>query len=163
MSSSLLASAGQGRERLRRFRTSHTVSLLVVLLSGCSTNMNIVEEHEAICKKNMQVIVHDGNLWREYQKQSEIAHQREMAAEYPIAWRALYFPVGNFTIAFGEGKSFFRSSGTKKIYRDDVFVMKNDVIVAQIVDYITQIRGFDGPTDFSCLKFYDNLVLGERK
>lgn len=66
---------------------------------------NIIEEHERVCRQNMKVIVHDEKLWREYRAQSKAAHQREMRETPPIQWRALYDPVGEFKIAYGQEKN----------------------------------------------------------
>ena len=109
----------------------------------------------------MEVIVHDNNLWREYRAESEAAHRRDSEKNPPIKWRTLYSPVGEFKIVYGDNKSFFRPNVDNKIVRNDVFVVKGDKVVAQIIDYIYQYRSIDGLTSFNCLNLYKDLVIGD--
>ena len=155
-----------GSERLRgRLRCSRmlivvSASLAASIIQGCSMNEKMIAEHERICRQNMKVIVHDDDLWREYRAQSEAAHRREVKENPPIRGRTLYDPVGNFTISYGDEKSYFRPNVNDKILRNDIFVMKGDKVVVQIVDFIAQYRSIDGATSFNCLHFYENLIVG---
>lgn len=137
------------------------LSLVVIATQGCSME-NIIKEHERVCGQNMKVIVHDEKLWREYRAQSEAAHQREMRATPPVKWRPLYVSVGEFKIAYGDEKTYFRANiDENKIVRDDLFIMNGDKIVLQIVDFIAYYQSIDGPTSFSCLPLYENLIIGD--
>ena len=122
----------------------------------------LIEEHERICRKNMEVIVHDEELWREYRAQSAAAHEKEVLETPPVKWRPLYVSVGQFRIAYGDKKTPTRKNiKENSIVRDDVFIMRGDKIVAQIVDFIAYFSSIDGSTGLNCLPYYKNLIIGE--
>lgn len=141
---------------------SRTASLGLMLLAsqGCSRSGDLVEEHGRICRQNMKVIVHDEVLWREYRAQSEAAHKREIQQDPPITWRPLYISIGDFTMTFGDNRSRSRPSIDGKIVRNDIFIIKGDKTVVQIVDFLGQYRGIDGVTALNCLGLYENLIIG---
>lgn len=123
----------------------------------------LIEEHERTCRQNMKVIIHDDELWREYRAQSEAAHEREIQETPPVKWRPLYVSVGEFSIAYGDNKTSARADiDENKIVRDDLFIMKGDKVVTQIVDFIAYYRSIDGATGFNCLPYYKDLIIGEQ-
>lgn len=137
----------------------------------------LIEEHERICRQNMDVIVHDEELWREYRLASIEAHRQEILQTPPMAGRTFVDPVGDFSFWYGDDKTYFRARiKANEIVRDDVFLMKGGEIidngsrlkggeiVAQFVDYIAYYKSIDGPTGFTCMNYYrQSLTVGDSK
>jgi len=147
-----------GKYRLSRRLMIASLGLVTFAVQACSNDMT--EEHERVCRQNKKIIVHDAKLWREFRALSEAAHQREVRQTPPIKWRPLYVGVEGFEVYFGNDKTYFRSSADDKIVRDDLFIMNGKKIVVQIVDYTYSYRVMGTQTGLNCLKYYDELIIG---
>ena len=144
-------------------------------VQGCSIFDNIIEEHEKICIQNKQVIVHDEKLWEEYKILAERRFQ-ESDVEYR-AWinsdqgpkvsdmpehtiRMYLESVNGFEQRFGSSighirpKESYRPYTDGKIIRDDLFLMKDNKVVIQVVDYIVAWETIDNLNGFHCLGHY---------
>jgi hypothetical protein len=144
-------------------------------VQGCSIFDNIIEEHEKICIQNKQVIVHDEKLWEEYKILAERSFQ-ESDVEYR-AWinsdqgpkvsdmpehtiRMYLESVDGFEERFGSSIGQIRPVGVPrpytdgKIIRDDRFLMKDNKVVIQVVDYIGAWQTIDNLNGLDCLGHY---------
>tara|TARA_R110000868_G_scaffold409282_1_gene694491 strand:+ start:767 stop:1216 length:450 start_codon:yes stop_codon:yes gene_type:complete len=136
--------------------------LLVVVLTlvgiAVVASSDLVDEHEQKCRENVKIIVHDELLWQQFRSQAQAAYQKEAAQIPPMTGRTYYVGVGEFTVSFGKNRTYFRPSAKNEIVRNDLFIMKGDKTVAQIVDFTYQYGGsLDGPTSFNCLHLYKGM------
>jgi hypothetical protein len=135
---------------------------MLPLMHGCS-GKNLIKEHEIICKDRAAVIIHDANLWREYRPQAELAFQQNRQRWGPETGKALFEPVDGFSRVYGEGKADSRHFTDDKIVRNDIFLMKGEKTVVQLVDFTVAFQTIETKTGFSCLRFVPSLYnLGDK-
>jgi hypothetical protein len=142
-------------------RAKISILLLVALSVGglaVVASSDLVDEHEQKCRENIKVIVHDEILWQQFRSEAQAAYRKEAAEKPPMTGRTYYVSVGEFKTSFGKGRTYFRPSAKNEIIRDDIFIMKGEKTVAQIVDFIYSYGGsLDGPTSFNCLHLYKGM------
>lgn len=153
--------------------------VVIVVTQGCSMFGDIIKEHEQICIKNKKVIVHDEKLWREYKLLAEISYQKS-DDEYQDFLKSDKGPkrvsggikipnhqvrmnleyVEGFDERYGSSFNNIRPMMTNlpysdgKIIRDDLFLMKKNKIVIQVVDYIIAWQTIDNLNGLDCLGHY---------
>ncbi|WP_152997924.1 hypothetical protein ACNFJ7_09160 [Sphingomonas sp. HT-1] len=143
-------------------KVASPILLITLLAHGSSPIRNLAEEHQIACKNNMKVIVHDKALWQEYRARSEVEHQRKMHQPHPIKSYTLYTSLEKFEVKYGHERIRNRADVAENdIIRDDLFLMKDSVVAAQIVDFIAITRSLNGLTGFTCLPLYKELIVGE--
>jgi hypothetical protein len=168
---------------MKRLLMSAIGLVVIVITQGCSMFGDIVKEHEQICVKNMKVIVHDEKLWQEYKILSEIAYQQK-EIEYR-AWinsdagpkevegglgvpasagrASLLEHVEGFDQRYGPSIKNIRPAYSTRPYtngqilRDDLFLMKGDKVVIQVVDYIVAYQTLGAQMGFDCQGHYGIL------
>ena len=135
------------------------LKLIILAVAGIATQAcsDIAKDHDRKCRESIKLIIHDQGLWQQYRRQSQIAHRQEMSLNPPNPGRTYWMDVGDFKMRFGEKKTFFRSSVDGKIIRDDLFILKHDKVVAQMVDFVASQRGFDGDTSYNCIGYYKGM------
>jgi hypothetical protein len=135
-----------------------TVVALIVGAAAVFATSDLVDEHEKKCRENIKVIVHDEPLWRQFRSEAQAAYRKEAAENPPMTGRTYTTPIGEFKTYFGKKRTHFRPSAKNQIVRDDVFIMKGDRTVVQIVDFVYSYGGsLDGPTSFNCLHLYKGM------
>lgn len=139
------------------------LKLTILAVAGIATQAcsDIAKDHDRKCRESIKLIIHDEGLWRQYRLQSQIAHRHEMSLNPPNTGRTYWMGVGDFKMRFGEKKTLFRSTVDGKIVRDDLFILKNDKVVAQMVDYTALQKGFDGPTGYDCIGYYKGMEVSD--
>jgi hypothetical protein len=158
------------------------VIVVIVVTQGCSMFGDIIKEHEQICVKNMKVIVHDEKLWREYKELAEISYLKsddeyrswinsdagpkevEGGLGVPASAGRMYLePVEGFDQRYGPSIKNIRPAYSTRPYtngqilRDDLFLMKGDKVVIQVVDYIVAYQTLGAQMGFDCLGHYGIL------
>lgn len=139
-----------------RFSRAAAGLLLISIIAGCSTTDVIVNQHEKMCKDNVRIIIKDEKLWDVYRKIAEINYRKRSNNSQYKTEKMIFESVDGFEVKFGVNKSWQRSDvHYNKIMRDDVFLVKNNAVVVQLVDYVLVLKGIGGPSGFDCLGFYN--------
>ena len=154
---------------------------------GCCMFEDRIAEHEQVCRKNLKVIVHDHKLWREYQRLAEISYLKRdddyrswiASGKGPKkvpggpdislhAKRSFLESVDGFEERYGDSIKNIRPVSSPRPYsegklvRDDLFLMKDQTVVLQFIDYITSFTSLGGgSTGLSCLGDYGIIYLSE--
>jgi hypothetical protein len=154
------------------------VILVAVATQGCSTANCLQSQHQSLCRRDMQIIVHNTRLWQEYKALSELAYQKR-AAEYlaykidvekkmvnpktstlpSIAQRLPSEPVEGYVELYGEGRTRHRPSSDNRITKNDIYIVKDGEEVVQLVDYIVSLTSLDGSTPYTCYGMYPPVYL----
>ena len=137
------------------------LKLTILALAGIATQAcsDIAKDHDRKCRESINLIIHDEGLWRQYRLQSQKAHKQEMPLNPPNPGRTYWMSVGDFKTRYGDKKTVFRTAVDGKIVRDDLFIMKNDKIIAQMVDFTALQKGFGFSTGYSCIEYYKGMEI----
>ena len=119
--------------------TTACVSILL-LAGGCGLLGDDHEDLEERCRAEARTIIHDEELWRDHvirSNQNYLARKRE----FPETGRAMPEYVQGFEERFGLQLKIDRTPVDGKVNRDDLYILENGKIVAQLVDFVLPAYG----------------------
>lgn len=132
------------------------VASTIIVLWGCDLSENLIKDHKKICEKQSKVLIHNEIMWNEYVEGSNEAFQKRKS-EFSGTKLSVPEHVFGFDIKFGEDLMDDPTFISRKILRNDIFILKNQIIVAQFVDFTSSYKSMDGKTNFSCTGWYPDL------
>jgi hypothetical protein len=138
------------------FIFKRTVCAALFLTGGCGLLWDSHNDLERICRAEARTIVHDAALWDEFiagSNQNYLERQRE----FPKTGKALPEYVAGFEERFGAGLTKNRTMVDGKVNRDDIYILKNDKIVGQFVDFVLPSYGFGGTGGINCTGLFPEL------
>ena len=138
-----------------RFETA-LVSLAFVALVGCDDTERLLAAHEDICRKDARIIIHNGQLWREYLAGAEKSFRERSAgvSEYTSIITVEHVP--GFDYRYGPERLNYRPGGPGRRYRRDRYIYRGGTKVATFIDYVQPIAGFAANTSLDCA-YYEGL------
>ncbi len=119
--------------------TMGCISILAIT-GGCALLGDDHEDLEVRCRAEAQTIVHDEELWRDHiigSNRSYLARK----SEFPETERAMPEYVEGFEERFGSQLKMDRTRVDGKVNRDDIYILKNGKVVAQLVDFVLPASG----------------------
>lgn len=132
------------------------------MTSGCKIFQSLATKHEHICQAEATIIVHERLLWDEYTQAARKNYLRrleENAFGGTESRREAVEYVPGYSQRFGGAKTEFRDSLPGQIIRNDLFLYKGNVLVAQYVDYIVGFKTIASQTGSSCVTAFPHLYL----
>ena len=130
-----------------------TLSLLVLgaFLGSCSD----LEELETRCHESAKIIVHDPQLWAEYQIGAQQTY-RERAEGYPQTGKVVAEYVAGFEQRFGNSRRDSPEVVPGQVTREDLWITKSGKPVAQYVNFYLG-GGWPGYGGSACIGLYPAL------
>ncbi|WOE75273.1 hypothetical protein [Alterisphingorhabdus coralli] len=116
--------------------------------------------HEDICRKKAQIIVHNTAQWDIYQEAANRAYL-ERAKEFPNTRRMVAEHIPGFEFKFGSNLEDTPKFIDGEIVRDDYYIIKNGLIIAQYVDFRGSYKTIGYTQSMSCIGLYPELYSGE--
>jgi hypothetical protein len=128
----------------------------VFLSGGCGLLGDIVKEHEEICHAQARTIVHDKILWNEYVEGAN-RNFLNRKREFPDTGRSVIEYVPGFEFRYGANLKERRTPVVDGILRDDVYIMMNGKVVAQLVDFLASYKTLGTASHLNCIGLFSNL------
>ena len=131
-------------------------ALAITTMTACSPDR--YTEIQALCREQARTIVIEPVLFSEWLAQAR-AQAAERAREFKERPRVTgYEAVPGFELRHGPDLGKWRERATEEIRREDVFLVKNGIRVAQFINFTVLIRRAAQSTSMSCYgSYFSNL------
>jgi hypothetical protein len=133
-----------------KYKLPFVVSLLMII-NGCNMGNDLVDQHRALCRSKASLIIKNKALWLEF---LEIGNKNYISrkTDFPQTGERLLLEYAEgFDFRYGSNLSVDRENPIDETVRNDIFVLKEGVIVAQLIDFVTNVGPSFGPAYVSCL------------
>jgi hypothetical protein len=125
------------------------------LLARYCSGTDVLNAHARICRESATVVVDNSEIWGQYRHQAELAFQARRLKWGPETGRVLFEPVEGFTRVYGESRDISRPNAERKVVRNDIILLKGDIKVAHLVDFIAKYETLGSRVFLTCVSLPD--------
>lgn len=142
----------------KSFKTVISVAVTFALW-GCTLSGSLMRDHELACKAQAKVVIHNHDLWNQYVLGADQAFHDRQRDFGEKAERSLIEAVPGYEMRFGSDLEERSTYKPGEIVRDDIFFLKDDVIVAQFIDFTVAYEAVHGLSGLRCTGRFPDLYL----